>query len=110
MKNTQDLNGFSFNAVSDNEGRPDDNQFPRPFYTSGSAHPWMVLKQRGLRFNFITLFDGRNRMIIGNIIDKIVKIPLSRWKPFQNQFCFPCLVVRCASSLRLAAHPPRTSE
>jgi hypothetical protein len=108
MKNTQDLKRFSYNAVSNDEGSPDDNQFPRPFYASGSAHTRMVLKQRYLRFDFITLFDCCNRVIGRDIIDKIVKIPLSRRKPFQDQFCFLCLVARCASSVRLAAHLPRT--
>ena len=108
MKNAQDLNGLALDPIGNDVWRPCDNQFASPFYTSGSAHPGMFDEHRNLSLDFVTLFDGSHRMIGGDIVDEIVKVPLCRWKPFQNQARFLCLVVLRAISLRLAAHRPQT--
>lgn len=83
MKNPEYLDGLSFEAIGYDVWDAGNHQFPRPFCPARSAQ-MAVVKQHGyLTFDFIALFNGSHRIVLGDKVNDLVEVKQRLREPLQ---------------------------
>lgn len=106
------LDAQHFNSLADNPVNQNvvwvRHQLARPFNTANPPLHWVLVEQTRHLDQGITQFDGRPRVVLGDVISNALAVGTRGRSPYRQGQC-PMLSARLTSATRSAAHSAATS-